>query len=135
MFIDDSRIRIARHPNNGYFYVGSVRSSREFSCNDLDGGINYTGASWFGRTGVYHTPTQTVSSSSSTTITLDAAPHKDLGAGEGFILMNKLEFLDQAGEWYYDASSNTVYLWTPGGDSPSNYSVRGSVYELSLIHI
>ena len=129
LFIDNTRIRIARHPNSGYFYVGSVRSSIEFSSNNLDGGINYAGASWFGRTGVYHTPTQIVSSSSSTTLTLDAPPHKDLGTGEGFILMNKLEFLDQPGEWYYDASSNTVYLWTPGGESPATHTVRGSVFE------
>jgi|GEM_PF-1600425 len=129
LFIDDSRIRIARHPNSGYLYIGSVRSSTEFSCNALDGGINYAGASWFGRTGVYHTPTQIVTSSSSTTLRLDAIPAKDLGTGEGFILMNKLEFLDQPGEWYYDASSGTVYLWTPGGDSPANYSITGSVYE------
>ncbi len=43
--------------------------------------------------------------------------------------MNKLEFLDQAGEWYYDDATNTVYFWTPKGDSPANYTVRGSVHK------
>ncbi|AHW62266.1 hypothetical protein FH5T_18580 [Draconibacterium orientale] len=129
LFVGDSKLKVARYPNSGYLFINSVQGSTTFTSNELDGGVNYAGATWFGRTSVYFTPTTTVSSSNSKTIILNSAPAGDLGVDRGFLLMNKLEFLDQAGEWYYDASSKTVYVWMPNGDSPDNYTVKGSVYK------
>ena len=128
LFINDSKLKAARHPNNGFLTINSVQSSTQFTCNGLDGGINYTGAKWFGRTRQWTADLKDVTSSSSKTLNLDSAPIYDLGTNEGFILMNKLEFLDSPGEWYYNSSTKTIYLWTPNGDSPTNYIIRGSVY-------
>jgi len=127
LFVGDLKMKIARHPNSGYLFVNSVQSSTTFTCNNLNGGINYTGATWFGRTAEYFTATVPVSSSSSNALTLVAVPAGNLGVNEGFVLMNKLQFLDEAGEWFYDNSSKTVYLWMPNGDSPANNSIKGSV--------
>jgi parallel beta-helix repeat protein len=132
LFVNEARIRPARWPNSGYANIDSKSSSVAFTSNALNSSINYKGAVWFGRTGVYHTEVRTITGQSSKTLTLDAAPHAGLDANEGFILMNKLAFLDQAGEWFYDSSTKTVYLWTPKGDSPANYTVMGSTHDYGL---
>ncbi|MCY2996247.1 MAG: carbohydrate-binding protein [Planctomycetota bacterium] len=48
----------------------------------------------------------------------------DPAAGDPFYLTGKLAALDTAGEWFRDATSNTLYLWTPTGDRPANHVVE-----------
>lgn len=132
LFIDGGKAQMARYPNSGYFNITSVNSSTQFTSSSLNSSINYSGAIWTGRTSSFTMFSKTVTSSSSQTITLNEAPYLSLGTNEGFFLVNKLAFLDSAGEWYYDSSTKTVYLWTPKGNSPANYSVRGSVYNYGV---
>jgi parallel beta-helix repeat protein len=135
LFINGNRIRTARWPNKGYANIDRKNGDVTLSSGSLNKSVDYTGAQWFGRTGVYHTETRKVVSGKGGIITLDSPVKDNLDVDEGFILMGKLEFLDQPGEWYYDSSSQTVYLWTPKGDSPSNYEVRGSVFDYGLYSI
>ena len=58
----------------------------------------------------------------------------DLGAKLNFkpknciyFLEDKLEFLDNPGEWFYDKTSRTLYVMTPDGGSPEGRDVRGKV--------
>ncbi|QZE14471.1 right-handed parallel beta-helix repeat-containing protein [Halosquirtibacter laminarini] len=37
---------------------------------------------------------------------------------------SKYEFIDEAGEWYYDPNSQYLYLWSPTGGVPSDVTVR-----------
>lgn len=127
LFIDNSRMKAARFPNEGYAYITSVNSSDGFFSSDLKPDVNYKGAKWIGRTVPYAMVTLNVSSSNGKSVQLSETPYADLNVKEGFILVGKLEFLDSPGEWYYDNESRTVYLWTPSGDSPNNYEIRGSV--------
>jgi parallel beta-helix repeat protein len=126
LFVNNSRARLARYPNSGYFLTTSVQSTTQFTSKELNSGINYKGATWIGRTTAFTMYNRNVAGSSSQTITLESSPSYGLGVNKGFFLANKLEFLDQAGEWYYEPSTKTVYLWAPNGDTPSNYQVRGS---------
>jgi Right handed beta helix region/Carbohydrate binding domain len=41
-------------------------------------------------------------------------------AGWGFYFYDALWMLDSAGEWYFDASKQTLYLWTPTSENPGN---------------
>lgn len=132
LFVDGKRMTVARYPNTGFFYIDTVNSSTQFTSSDLSTSIDYTGASWTCRTRQWSLPTHTVTTSSSQTVTIDVAPYSGLGVDEGFFMCNKLEFLDQPGEWYYDDATNTVYLWTPNGDSPANYTVRGSTTSIGI---
>lgn len=43
-----------------------------------------------------------------------------------YFLEGKLEFLDSAREWFFDSSANTIYLWVPGGGSPTG-DIRAKV--------
>ncbi len=129
LFVDNKRMKVARFPNRGYVAISTVVDNKSFTSNDLPSGIDYSGAVWFGRTGYYHTPVHKVMTSFSGNLTLDEIPQNDLNEGEGFILMNKLAFLDEPGEWCYDAQTSTVYLWLPEGRSADKYVVRGSVHK------
>jgi parallel beta-helix repeat protein len=133
LFLDGARMRLARYPNQGYVSVSSLQSSTQFTANALDAALDYTGATWFGRTDYWIMETMQVTASNSKTLTLGSAPSSHLNVGEGFILMNKLAFLDQPGEWFYDSSTSTVYLWTPNGDSPSSYTIRGTVHDNGVV--
>ncbi|MFW6290585.1 MAG: hypothetical protein ACOC0R_06420, partial [Mariniphaga sp.] len=52
----DKRMKVARFPNNGNARGASVEGSNKFTSSDLSSGMDYTGSSWFGRIGYYHTP-------------------------------------------------------------------------------
>jgi len=132
LFIDGSRAKVARYPNSGYMMVNTVNSAKSFTCNSLSESINYSGASWIARTSPYSMVTMNVSSSSSKTLTLSSSPYPNINTKTGFVLVGKLEFLDSAGEWYYDSTTKSVYFWTPNGDSPANHKVMGSVYEYGV---
>ena len=49
-----------------------------------------------------------------------------------FYLQGALGLLDEAGEWYYDAAQETLYLWTPGGGVPEDVEakVRNDAFDL-----
>jgi hypothetical protein len=48
----------------------------------------------------------------------------DPAAGDPFYITGKLACLDTAGEWFRDATTKTLYLWTPTGDSPGSHVVE-----------
>ncbi len=133
LFLNGEKMQVARYPNSGYATIDEVNSSNTLTCNELNETFDYSGATWFGRTNGFATPTYIVTSSQGQTITLPSAPFGDLDENEGFILLNRLELLDSAGEWYYDSVSDTVYFWTPAGDSPSNYEIRVSTYDTGIL--
>ncbi len=124
LFLNDKRMQLARYPNEGYFTMTSVNSSTQFVSTELNGSMNYKGATCLLRNKAFSLLSMEVTSSSSQTVNINSAPMYPLKAGYGFWLANKLEFLNSAGEWFYDNSNNVLYFWTPGGDSPSNYEVR-----------
>jgi len=126
LFLNDDRMQLARYPDKGYFNVTTKTSNTVFSSTDLDGGINYTGATCFVKSNPWAINSTEVSGSSSQKITLASSPTYGVTANYGFWLTNKLEFLTRAGEWYYDSGTNMLYFWTQNGDSPGNYSVRVS---------
>lgn len=45
-------------------------------------------------------------------------------AGDPYFLFGLLSLLDTPGEWFIDAAANTLYLWSPQNDSPSNHTVE-----------
>jgi len=134
LFLNGNKMKAARFPNKGYANIDAVPSANSLTCNALNGGINYSGAGFASRTNGYAFETNSVASSSGTTLTLKSTPAFSLSVNEGFILVNKLEFLDSAGEWFYDATNDVLYLWTPSNDSPDNYTVRCSVRDYGFMN-
>ncbi len=126
LFLNGERIQLARIPKSGYFNVTSVSNATTFSSSALKAGINYVGAKAIIRTNKWGMATKIVSASSSQQLTINSAPSYTITEGDGFFLNNKLEFLTNPGEYYYNSATKTVYLWTPNGSSPLNEGVRGS---------
>ena len=42
-----------------------------------------------------------------------------------YFLEDKLEFLDSPSEWYYDKTTQDLYLWTKNSDHPLNHNIQG----------
>ncbi|MFW6272163.1 MAG: right-handed parallel beta-helix repeat-containing protein [bacterium] len=131
VFHDGVKLTAARYPNSSYHTITSVAGSTEFTSTDLDGTINYAGAIGVFRTEAWYLGTQTVSSSSNQTLTMAGSLLYSYNVDEGFFLMNHLEFLDQAGEWYHDGT--TLYVWTPDGSSPSDNEIRATVSDECIV--
>eukprot|EP01122_Echinamoeba_exundans_P002282 TRINITY_DN12232_c0_g1_i1.p1 TRINITY_DN12232_c0_g1~~TRINITY_DN12232_c0_g1_i1.p1 ORF type:complete len:325 (-),score=22.95 TRINITY_DN12232_c0_g1_i1:725-1699(-) len=55
--------------------------------------------------------------------TCDSSYTGTFDAGAGYWLEGLLVMLDNAGEWFYDASTGTLYLHAPGGVVPSNVDI------------
>lgn len=69
---------------------------------------------------------------SKTNVTLNGDPawpgakNYRITAGNGYWLENKLWMLDKEGEWVYDAGTKKLYVWLPGGISPSGVNLYGA---------
>lgn len=48
----------------------------------------------------------------------------DARAGNAFYLWGKKEFLDTAGEWWYDDTAKMLYVWAPGGGAPQHVEAK-----------
>ena len=44
-----------------------------------------------------------------------------------YYLEGRLEFLDSAGEWYFDVTDSTLYYWAEDNVHPKNLKIRGKV--------
>ena len=44
-----------------------------------------------------------------------------------YYLEGRLEFLDSAGEWFFDTADSTLYLWPENNANPKNLDIRGKV--------
>jgi hypothetical protein len=129
VFVNNDRIRVARYQASGYSFPTTVNSTTQFQSDDLNSEIDYTGATCIYRSYAYRLFKKQVVSSSSKTITLESAPTGGVSTSKGFLLVNKLEFLTQPGEWYYEDETNILYAWIPAGGTPANYTVRASTID------
>ncbi|MEY9841142.1 malectin domain-containing carbohydrate-binding protein [Streptacidiphilus sp. EB103A] len=94
--------------------------------------INWTGAivhwynakAWSDQSGVVTSYADTTEP----TITFSRSNSGDTaGSGAHYYLTggnNGLAALTSAGQWWYDWANSKLYVWTPKGDSPSNYTVE-----------
>lgn len=132
LFVDNERLLAAREPDTGFFTVDAAPTTSQITSAQLNGALNYTGAQCIIHSSSYGLETKSVTGSSSTTITLTSAPFGNVNAGEKFILVGKLEFLDSPGEWYYDSNADLVYVWLPDSSNPSTHIIRGSITDYGL---
>ena len=51
--------------------------------------------------------------------------------GDNYYLTGKFHALDSAGEWFRD-DDGSLYLWTPGGDSPGQHTVEAKRRDLAF---
>jgi parallel beta-helix repeat protein len=131
LFRGTERLPMGRWPNldqpdGGYSTIDGQPSGNRITDNELPSG-DWTGAVVHIRGMRWYILNRRVASDSGSTLTLDAsAGCWGNCAGWGYFLNNHLSTLDQEGEWYFDAETDLVYLYTTGG-APADEEIEGSV--------
>lgn len=141
VFADGKFLSLAHHPNAGY---SSLSPSSVFLSNAQDSqtasgvkGSNYVtagsdlvltptqqleivGAGIHTRTNPYIIDDRIVAAYDPLTkvISLDKPSTYQLRLGWGYYFDNKLWMLDTPGEWYYDSSTQKLYVWMPDSQAP-----------------
>jgi len=134
LFIDDVRVRAARYPNpnEDLFKITKVNSTTQFESTDINSCYSYAGVKAHLRTNDWRLDARDVIASEGQALTIDETlPYGGLAINDEFFLVDHLAFLTEAGEWYSDGT--TVYLWTPAGDTPANYTVRGATLNEGIV--
>jgi len=136
VFLDDEFMILAHYPNNEYLRADEDTPSSERNyLIDYDLGLsksNVIGADIFLWGVVWKVDESRVIDYSGNKITFEGWTHcctnYNMKSGKKYYLANKLWMLDKAGEWYYDDSSNKLYVWMPDSSHPSSHKIEGSKY-------
>ena len=133
IYVDGTYYDMAHYPNSGWL-LATVNSPDTTSI--IDANLTLTADQVVGATVMTKAFPWSITTSTATAyntmthkLTLNAPVYDTsqvMQTGYGFYLQNKLWMLDFPGEWFYDAASGRLYLWTSGGDSPSGHVVEVS---------
>jgi parallel beta-helix repeat protein len=128
LFIDGDKMKVARYPNIGYHLITTVVSTSQITMSGMasEGADFYLNAKVLVRPLAFSTDIRTVAISTGNTLTLNSAV-TGIETGEGIVLINKLSFLDEAGEWFYDTATDSLYLWKYDSSPVTDTEVRGSI--------
>jgi hypothetical protein len=142
LFIDGQLMMEARWPNSGPNHLIPTNASVDTATSIVPGGVStfsdsalnvFTNGHWNGAKMWYmpghewtstsslitdHTGSQLTFTNTSTSSSLQ------LEATDSYFLYGTLNALDSATEWFYDKSTDTLYLWAPGGVDPAALTVE-----------
>lgn len=139
VFVDNKYVSLAHFPNKGYLsskpnsvFLSTAANSPNCSSliagADLNtGGNSIVGARIHVRTDLWQIEDNVVSGQSGSTISLQSCLTTSVTQGWGYYLENQLWMLDSPGEWYWDAPTQTLYLWLPDGTPPVGHTIEASV--------
>jgi hypothetical protein len=136
LFVNGKLLRIARYPNSGWLWTktnnnnSTVVTSDDLAANprNADGYWNNCRMRWRHWSWYYDTRIISNYTAAGGKMTLAGEPSTGDGNGEsgwGFYCDNKLSELDTAGEWFFDAAANVVYLYPPANVTIQNALVEG----------
>lgn len=131
LFVDGVKMQAARLP---YYYLITDTTSQTVFTTDLpsQAANYYVGATVILRKQNYFSDTRIVTASTGSTLTIDSSS-PTIAPGQSVLLMNKLEFLNSAGEWYYNTTTDSLYFWAAGNVDPDTFTdVRGSTLDAGL---
>lgn len=132
VYFNGGRMELARFPNEGWMRTDIANSTSTTDATLTQGSGYFTGATMVIRTTNWSYDTAFVSSHSGTTLT-HTSTGNNLGAQQwGYFLRNKLSLLDQAGEWYYNKATATLYVWCPNNAAPSSNTIEAGVQDFGV---
>ncbi len=152
LFVDGEMMTNARWPNALWsdktvflneYWGKSAKNSTRGTMNDngkqnlAGSGLNATGAMAILNIGSFNTFTATVEghkpgqNNFTYDDTFGTINFKPSRIQNQYFLEDKLEFLDNPGEWFYNNTTRTVYVKTPDAASPAG-RIRGKVYTSML---
>jgi hypothetical protein len=164
LFVDGNMVHLARWPNMSPSTVWPTWATSqpghptqpEFDASAVGGGFNYNpwvlvdsnlpNVNWVGAEVTFETvfvlQSGTVTNSQPGQITFtnlqspeERAYQSGTTGSYRYYLSNTLSALDTAGEWYFNPSTHTLYLWPPASDNPASHTVEAKhrQYAIQLI--
>ncbi len=133
VLVNNEPMTLARYPNHGW--LRNVQgSTTHITSNELGQPNGYwNGAKMIVRTSNYSYESRTISSSTNGQINFPAIGTDLSNRNWGFYICGKLQELDMAGEWYYDAGTQQLYLWAPNNANPNSMTVLASIYDKGVV--
>jgi Fe-S cluster biosynthesis and repair protein YggX len=152
LFVDSTMMLEARWPNTSLELVTQRTWATAQSGSDathvVDSAIPNISGGWVGGhiyfriSSGYIAMSSQITAQSSSQLTFDSntvntessqCPGNCMNSGSAYFLFGRLGALDTANEWFYDSSTNKLYLWAPNGGAPANveYKARVNAFDLS----
>lgn len=124
LFQNDILMQCARYPNTGWLRnsSGSATEINDPSLTQPDGYWN--GAEIIIRSSIWSYHKVTVTSYVKGKLTFPSVKHNLSNRSWGYFLTNKLSELNQAGEWVWDSSTNTIYVWCRNNTNPNTSNIE-----------
>jgi parallel beta-helix repeat protein len=123
LFYNDSILPIARFPNTGWLR-NDVGSSTQINDSQLNQPAGYwNGVTVVVRSTAWSYDTARVTSYSPGVINMTSIVYNLSNYNWGYFLRNKLELLDAPGEWFFDRSTSTLYLY-PITSNPNSSTIE-----------
>ncbi|MDD5570341.1 MAG: right-handed parallel beta-helix repeat-containing protein [Bacteroidales bacterium] len=118
-FIDGKFQQLGRYPNKGYRTITSANGQISFTDNALTAANNYwNGAEAVMRLWRWYLDRKIVQTQTGTTFTLATTAGSNIQADYGYFLQNHINALDLQGEWCYQKSNKTFYLYYSSDPNP-----------------
>lgn len=116
--------------NGGYLTVKEhVGNSRLVSLQNLNS--NWTGGEVVVRSNYFIIDRATITQQVSNTLALNNTSAYNLSDNFGFFIQNHLNTLDRQDEWYYNASTKTVYVYNALGN-PNSQQIRVTTNRIGI---
>ena len=126
--IDGNQYAMGRWPNSGWNTITGVSGRTQISDFKLTSFPNWTGAEVVIRKNHWIIDKHLITNHNADTLTFasssPSSPY-NTSIGWGYFIQNSLNTLDKFGEWYYDNSSNKLYLYF-GRENTDNHVVKVS---------
>ena len=159
LFVDNNEMVMARWPNANFtdksiynldsWASGIVDSVAGFPDGSYNGfelvdpsnynlaatGLNITGAIGIMNVGSFKTYNREITSHNANENFFSYNPVPNNAYRDkhhNFYLEGKLDFLDQANEWYYDTTTMILYLYPDNGQNPNGRNIKGKTQEYAI---
>jgi parallel beta-helix repeat protein len=115
---------MGRWPNTGWRYYENHSGNTSITDNELTGNPDWDNAQLVVCTNAWTIERRTITSHTANIITVGPATSETPTNDYGYFIQNDLRCLDDLlGEWYYNSSTSTFYMYF-GANNPNNYEVK-----------
>ncbi len=138
LYHENNRLPIGRHPNldspeKGYYKFESAIGITKLIDNDLDNTVDWTGSEIVVKVYEYRFSKTKVLSHIGKELNLAfGLETHELKAHSGYFFTNNVKTLDQEGEWAYDATSKSIFLYSETNPNEKVYTYTYNDYVIGI---
>lgn len=122
--IDGVNTPMGRFPDSGYLIIDSSVGTTSITDSELNSAVtDWGGAELVIRKNRWITDRCLITNHTNQTLTYTTLTTYTTGAGYGYFIQNDIRTLTTFGEWFWDTSTNRLYMYF-GAETPSSYVVK-----------